>query len=160
MLQLRVNILARPAINLKDHFEHLRTVHFSLILTCLVLLVVSTTSQNQTVKSAQDQLRSLQSIIGHWAELDFDAAIDHQLQSSSMHVPLSKIVKFNDSVLVPKTGSYVIDFTMPAWSPITTEKCTPWLYDPMLKRHAREAYQVGPILWHTGSTRPPVLPDA
>jgi hypothetical protein len=124
-------------MDLKDHFEHLRTVHFSLIATCLVLLVVSTTSQNRTVRLAEDQLRSVQSIMVHWADLDFDAAIDRQVQSSSMQVPHSRILKFSDGVLVPKPGSYVLDFTMPAWSPITSEQCTPWLYDPMLKRQPR-----------------------
>src|SRR5882672_415496 len=124
-------------MDLKDHFEHLRTVHFSLIATCLVLLVVSTTSQNRTVRLAEDQLRSLQSIVGHWSELDFDSAIDRQVQASSMQVPHSRTLKFADSVLVPKPGSYVIDFVMPAWSPITSEQCTPWLYDSMLKRQPR-----------------------
>lgn len=53
-------------MDLKDHFEHLCTVHFSLIATCLVLLVVSTTSQNRALRLAEDQLHSLQLIVGHW----------------------------------------------------------------------------------------------
>ena len=124
-------------MDLKDHFEHLRTVHFSLIATCLLLLVVSTTSQNLTVKLAENQLSSMQSMVGHWSDLDFDAAIDRQVQASSMQVPRSRVLKFVNPVFVPKPGLYAIDFTMPAWVPITTEQCTPWLYDPMLKRQPR-----------------------
>ena len=124
-------------MDLKDHFEHLRTVHFSLVATCLVLLVVSTTSQNRAVRLAQDQLHSLQSIVARWSELDFDRAIDRQVYASSMQVPHSRILKVLETALVPRPGSYVVDFEMPAWSPITTEQCTPWLYDPMLKRQPR-----------------------
>ena len=124
-------------MDLKDHFEHLRTVHFSLIATCLLLLVVSTTSQNLTVKLAENQLSSMQSMVGHWSDLDFDAAIDRQVEASSMQVPRSRVLKFVNPVFVPKPGLYAIDFTMPAWVPITTEQCTPWLYDPMLKRQPR-----------------------
>jgi|ERR1700733_2166595 len=52
------------AMNPEDHFEDLRTVHFSLVVTCLALLVVGTTSQDRTLKAAQDQLRALQSSFG------------------------------------------------------------------------------------------------
>jgi hypothetical protein len=93
-------------MDLKDHFEHLRTVHFSLIATCLLLLVVSTTSQNLTVMLAENQLSSMQSMVGHWSDLDFDAAIDRQVQASSMQVPRSRVLKFVNPVFVPK-----LDFT-------------------------------------------------
>jgi len=141
-------------MDLKDHFEHLRTVHFSLIATCLLLLVVSTTSQNLTVKLAENQLSSMQSMVGHWSDLDFDAAIDRQVQASSMQVPRSRVLKFVNPVFVPKPGLYAIDFTMPAWVPITTEQCTPWLYDPMLKRQPRtlaDAHEVWDCLHSANS---------
>lgn len=54
-----------------------------------------------------------------------------------MQVAHSRTLKFSDAAVVPKPGSYVVDFTMPAWSPVTTEQCTPWLYDPMLRRQPR-----------------------
>lgn len=141
-------------MDLKDHFEHLRTVHFSLIATCLLLLVVSTTSQNRTVRLAEEELRSLQSIVAHWSELDFDASIDRQVQAASMEIPRSRTLQFGKPVFVPKPGTYAIDFIMPAWSPITTEQCTPWLYDPMLKRQPRtlaDAHEIWDCL-HTANS--------
>lgn len=65
-------------------------MHFFLIATCLVLLVVGTTSQNRTIRLAEDQPRSLQSIVAHWTDLDFEAAIDRQVQTSNMGVPPHK----------------------------------------------------------------------
>jgi hypothetical protein len=134
-----------PDMDLKDHLEHLRTVHFSLLATCLVLLVVSTTSQNRTVKPAEDQLRSLQSVAEHWSDIDFDAAIGRQAQAFSVQVLSSKALKFSDSSVVPKAGWYRIDFTMPAWSAIRSQECTPWLYDPMIKRQPRTLADVHSI---------------
>jgi hypothetical protein len=120
------------AMNLKDHFEHLRTVHFSLVVTCLALLVVSTTSQDRMLKAAEDQLRALQSIVVHWSELDFDAPINHQVGASSVDLLQPKALALAKSPFTPQAGPYAADFTGPAWSPIASEDCSPWLYDPMI----------------------------
>jgi hypothetical protein len=115
----------------KDHFEHLRTVHFSLVITCLGLLVVSTTSQDRTIAGAEAQLRAMQSIVLHWKDLDFDTAINEQVKQSSSELPKDR------SIQIRKDDDYQVRFAEPAWSPPSNETCSPWLYDPMLKRAPR-----------------------
>jgi hypothetical protein len=112
----------------KDHFEHLRTVHFSLVITCLGLLVVSTTSQDRAIAAAEMQLHALQSIVLHWKDLDFDSTINEQIRNSSNRLPADRTIQLT------KRSVYGVRFAEPAWSPPTSETCKPWLYDPMLQR--------------------------
>jgi hypothetical protein len=126
-------------MDLKDRFEHLRTVHFSLLVTCLGLLVVSTTSQDRTIAAAQTQLHALRTIVLNWDELDFDAAIDQQVKVNTTSLPTDR------ALLAGKDGWYLVDFAAPAWSPRASDTCTPWLYDPMIKRVPRTLSEVHEI---------------
>jgi hypothetical protein len=142
-----------PAMDQKDHFEHLRTVHFSLVATCLLLLVVSTTSQNRTLERAEEQLDAMQSVVVHWSEFDFESEIDRQVKSTSTSLPASKALRFAPPA-VNQLQSYLVDFIGPAWSPIANEDCVAWLYDPMIKRQPRtlsDAHQLWDCL-HTANT--------
>jgi hypothetical protein len=91
----------------KDHFEHLRTVHFSLVITCLGLLVVSITSQDRTIAGAEAQVRAMQSIVLHWKDLDFDTAINEQVKQSSSELPKDR------SIQIRKDHDYQVRFADP-----------------------------------------------
>jgi hypothetical protein len=127
----RVICLAPSKMDHKDHFEHLRTVHFSLVITCLGLLVVSTTSQDRTIAGAEAQLRAMQSIVLHWKDLDFDTAINQQVIQSSNELPKDRRIQ------ISKKDDYHVRLAEPAWSPPNNETCSPWLYEPTLKRVPR-----------------------
>jgi hypothetical protein len=120
----------------KDHFEHLRTVHFSLVITCLGLLVVSTTSQDRTIAAAESQLRTLQTVVLHWKDIDFDSAIDRQIKTTDNPLPKNRTIQ------VDGKHRYAVRFVQPAWAPPSSETCSPWLFDPMIHRVPRTLSEV------------------
>lgn len=52
----------------KDHVEHLRTVHFSLVVVCFGLVVGSFLSRTPDVEEALSQLKKIENVVARWDE--------------------------------------------------------------------------------------------
>jgi hypothetical protein len=50
----------------KDYVEHLRTVHFTLVVVCLALVVLITSDRKSAVSSARDELRGIRGMLETW----------------------------------------------------------------------------------------------
>lgn len=61
----------------KDFVEHLRTVHFALVITCIALFVVLTTPSQANISKAEDDLRIINEIVTTWDRMLMATAVTH-----------------------------------------------------------------------------------
>jgi hypothetical protein len=85
----------------KDFVEHLRTVHFSLVILCVGLLVVTSTERDTTARRAKEQLDQLTRVSVQISASTFD-----QYCTERRNGPRSQAVD-------PPAGSIKIDLSQP-----------------------------------------------
>ncbi|HEY6252508.1 MAG TPA: hypothetical protein VI685_21340 [Candidatus Angelobacter sp.] len=52
--------------NSKDLMEHLRSVHFALVATCLALLVITMSPSHETIRREYEQLKEISEVAREW----------------------------------------------------------------------------------------------
>lgn len=50
----------------KDYVEHLRTVHFTLVVVCIALVVLITSDRKSTVSNAREELKGIRAVAEKW----------------------------------------------------------------------------------------------
>jgi hypothetical protein len=64
----------------KDYIEHLRTVHFTLVVACIALVVLITSDHRSAVSNAREELNGIRRIVrnwdAHWIEKEAAHAFD------------------------------------------------------------------------------------
>src|SRR4029077_12177440 len=74
-----------PGPNSKDFVEHLRTIHFTLLLVCLALIVIGLSSGSYVIRKANDQLTQIMEAKDVWDNSWLSQSADEAAKRNCPH---------------------------------------------------------------------------
>ena len=84
----------------RDYVEHLRTVHFTLVVACIALVVLITSDHRSAVSDAREELSGIRKVVRNWDDRWIEKEAAHTFDGSNL--------PFNTFPVDPKVAEIAI----------------------------------------------------